>query len=47
MNLFKLGHHAILFITMSDLILDVLITEFKLHDVLKGSEEGFVEVEVW
>lgn len=32
---------------MADLILDVLIAELKLHDVLKGSEEGFIEVKVW
>lgn len=32
---------------MADLILDVFIAELKLHDVLKGSEEGFIEVKVW
>lgn len=32
---------------MSDLILDVFVTELKLHDVLKRPEESFIKMKVW
>lgn len=32
---------------MSDLILDVFVTELQLHDVLKRPEESFIKMKVW